>query len=248
MLRDIICGTDRYVNAGEVFLTPDELGAAHRPFNYWSMMREAGLLKHWRGKPEEELANLAAYCSALRVKAGDRLPCVDIKPAYLASLDRAILRRVPLIVEGLAEQGFHFIHLRRRNLLEQVASLARARTTGEWAKSGGREAGCDTVKVTLDPATIVGRMNSLRVTSEAIEKMLRPYRPTELIYEEMTADGMPTEDLRRRLARECGVEVAADYAPRLRKLSPPLDALVANLDVIRRELEGTPDESFLPRR
>lgn len=248
LLREMIAATKSHADAGEVFLPPDEMPPFPRPFNYWFLMGEAGLLTAWRGSTQKELANVATYYGMLRDKVGDRLPCIDVKPSYLASLDRSISRTVPLIVEGLAEQGFHFIHLQRRNLLEQVASLARAQMTGQWAMRRGTGVERDTVRMTLDPATILGRLNSLRLASETVTTMLRGFRPTELFYEELTENSMPSADLRQLLATECGVEVAEEYTPRNVKVSPPLDALVDNLEAIRRALEGTPYEDFLPRR
>ena len=238
LLRDILDGTKAYANAGEVLLPLDETKAFHLPFNYWQVMVETNRATVWRGSEEKEMANVAAYCALIGERAGERLPCIDLKPSYMAVLDRAFGRRIPLIIKALAAQGYHFIHVRRRNLLEQKVSLDRAQLTRQWIRSADEPANAG-IKVTVDTAQLVSQLDFLKRSAESVETMLRDFRPTEVFYEGLLDNGQPSADLRDRLQKSCGVTIAADYVPRIGKISPEPEGLIENIEAVRACLKGT---------
>jgi LPS sulfotransferase NodH len=243
LLRDILVGTKAYANAGEILLPPDETQAFHLPFNYWHVMQETGRATVWRGSEEKEMANVAAYCALIGERAGERLPCIDLKPSYMSVLDRAFGRRIPVIIKALAAQGYHFIHVRRRNLLEQKVSLDRAQLTRQWIRSADEPATAGT-KVTVDTALLVSQRDFLKRSAEAVETMLRDFRPTDVFYEDLLENGHPSADLRDRLKKGCGVAAAADYVPRIGKISPEPEGLIENIAAVRACLKGTAYQAF----
>ncbi len=245
LLRDIISGTGDYVNANEIFLPPGQTGRQTQPFNFWRVMDGIGLRS---GPPTSRLQAEAAFAEYMRIvseRAGGKGLCIDIKHAHIASLGEQNGEK--LLFPVLAGLGACFIHLRRRNILEQVASHRRALLTKEWIRNDWllSHRPVQDVRITFDMNKLINELTWHEKSQQQLLDLVLPFDPLVLHYEDLLEDGKPSHLLRESLASVMQLHVREDYEPSLMKISPPLDHLVENMEEVRRILQGTRFERYL---
>jgi LPS sulfotransferase NodH len=233
-LRAAIAAGGAIVNLDEPF-NPD-LG--DRPYRFDRFLRsEIAADTAWRMDAKGADAILARYFERL-VREGNGSPVlVDIKddelrivewPATDASAEPRVLRHI-------LKAGYPIVRLERRDLLAQYASVRRAMLTGEWVTTdSARPAG---PSLRLDYELARRHMAMIGNTCHNVRRWIR-HHPAVLTlrYETLIENDRLAEPARRSLSAFLGTPIVEGTGRMPRKLAPPLDRLVANLDEIGRRL------------
>ena len=233
-LRAAIAAGGAIVNLDEPF-NPD-LG--DRPYRFDRFLRsEIAADPAWRMDAKGADAVLARYFKRL-VREGNGSPVlIDIKddelrivewPATGASAEPRVMRHI-------LKAGYPIVRLERRDLLAQYASVQRAMLTGDWVMTDGTRPGGPSLR--LDYELARRHMAMTGDTCHNVRRWIRSHRPVlSLTYETLIADDRLTEAARDALSAFLGTAVVDDRTPMPRKLAPPLDQLIANLDEIKNRL------------
>lgn len=144
-------------------------------------------------------------------------------------------------VRHLRDDGFVFIHLRRRNLLQQVVSHERAVGSGTW-HHWNKEPHASAIEV--DVPSLIFWMRFIEVHDQVMAEMTHDCSRFELFYEDHLQDAEAHQGTVDLIASRLGLGVAPVKA-RMTKIAPRLASSIRNLDEVRDALSGTRFEKFL---
>ena len=215
-------------------------------------------------QPEHSLDLFRGYVEEARGDhRGSQVLLLDVKRECLHVVYRAWqpVRSVPAVIEETRLQGWHALHVTRRNHLRRLVSNERARKTGVYhrldradslpgepsdsGKSG--EAGA----VALSPHGLVRKLDEFETDRLFLSTFFSGHeRFLEIDYDEMfeSRDGATgfSASLLEKVAAFLGIEPKFNPLPRQSKLnSGPLHELIKNYDEVESALRGTPHASLL---
>ncbi len=254
LLRTLADQSRVYRLAFEFLLPPNN--TLWEQVNFWSVLNSIGrsCVCQWprNGRLGEEF--FSVYYEEVFRRAGGRPLWFDVKYTHLFLFEDGPGPGRPRMVELFAERSAAFIHVRRRNLLEQHLSLLRAVKTGEWRRSAGtveRKRNPQPVAeplVRVDARRVLATLRDLRRREQHLESMFASvpgYRP--LWYEDMLSGGRAAPQVVNFFRDLHGVQLPAETVPTILKISPPPDRLVENYAELQAALAGTEFEAMLPR-
>jgi hypothetical protein len=145
-------------------------------------------------------------------------------------------------LSALHRKGWKIIHLRRRNIVRQAASLLIARKTGEWHREAQEDAHHQ--KVLLDCREFLGQIRGQRNITAKEDALLRKYPHLSVDYEPFCRTGGYQETSERIF--EClGLSPCVVTTKFLRMHAGPLREYIENYDEVVRVLDGTEYGSLL---
>ena len=229
----IATGTD-IVNLDEPF-NPD-LG--DRPYRFDRFLRsEIAADPDWRMEAKSADAILARFFERLVREGNGRPVLIDIKDDQLRTVDWVATgpSAEPRVMRHILKAGYPIVRLERRDLLAQWASLRRAVRTGEWVMTDDAQPTGPTLR--LDYERTRRHVALTGDTCHNVRRWIRDH-PTvlPLTYETLIDGGRLAGPARDALSAFLGTPIAGGNSRMPRKLAPPLEQLVANLDEIRRRL------------
>lgn len=216
--------------SGEVFKT------GRRPYKepdgYWAFCREAPLnrLRHYVARRR----NCQVFLTRLLSRPGAR--AIGFKMMYSHAL------RYPQVIDYIRRGGLRVIHVTRRNYLRTLISRDVARLTGVYHRTAG-SATSSRESITLDPSTLVQRLQNVSREEQAWDELLRGHSAVhKLSYEDFVESrAAVTQGLLQFL--ELGY---ATLSSTLEKLNPSdLRQLIRNYDEVEAVLKPTPFHSLL---
>lgn len=233
-LRAAIAAGTGIVNLDEPF-NPD-LG--DRPYRFDRFLRgEIAADPAWRMEATGADAILARYFERLVREGNGRPVFIDIKDDQLRTVDWVATgsSAEPRIMRHILKAGYPIVRLERRDLLAQWASVRRAVRTGEWVMTDDASPGDATLRLDYERTR-----RHMALTGDACHNVRRWIRDhpsvLSLGYETLIDGGRLAEPARVALSAFLGTPIASGTGRMPRKIAPPLDRLVANLDEIRRRL------------
>jgi len=149
---------------------------------------------------------------------------------FLNGPDRGFARR-------LADEGFAFIHIRRRNVVRQVLSHLRARTDGEWHPTDGTEVTGTTVRI--DPLIMIAQARLIEIHDDGLCWMLEDLPTRTLWYEDDLRDANAQQSTVDGICGMLGIEPKPVRTSLKRIARPSLEDEIDNLEEIRRVISGT---------
>lgn len=253
LLRTVADQSGAYRLAFEFLLPPNN--PLWEQVNFWSVLDSIGRPGgcRWPRDGHHGDESFAAYFAEVTRRAEGHPLWFDVKYSQLFLFEDAPGADRPRLIERFAERSAAFVHVRRRNLVEQHLSLLRAVQTGEWRRSaksvmpGRGHDGTAEPTVRVDVRNIVATLRELRRRERHLESMLGSdpgYR--SLFYEDLLSEGRPSPQVAALFRDLHGVELPADLTPSILKISPPPDRLVENYGELRAALAGTEFAAMLP--
>ena len=239
------------------FLLPPKPKLPQMEVNFWSVLDSIGqsCLCRWPRDGRRGQETFPAYLDELTRRAAGRPLWFDVKYVHLFLFEDGPFPGRPKLVELFAERSALFVHVRRRNLVEQHLSLLRASQTGEWRRPRNAGRKCQPPEdateptVRIDARSIVDSLRALRRREELLESMLSAdpaYR--SLWYEDMLVGERPSPQVKALFRDLHGIELPSDLTPGVVKIAPPPDRLVENYGELCAALAGTEFESMLPEK
>lgn len=144
----------------------------------------------------------------------------------------------PGLLRFIAKLDLPVVHLRRANVFAQYCSQIYAETTGIWAKTDkkrGRRR-----KIRIDTGRCLKHMSDVAARAERVRGWLRKGRYWELEYEKLLVDSQFSSDVVDTFSEVFGNRPAVPLKTRYKKVTPPLQQVIANGDEVLERLEGTP--------
>ena len=215
-------------------------------------------------QPEHSLELFRGYVENARgAHRGSQALVLDAKRECLHVVYRTWqpVRSVPAVIEETHLQGWHALHVTRRNHLRRLVSNERARKTGVYHRPGpagsllgesgdpGKSGGAG--PVALSSHQLVRKLDEFEADRAFLSAFFADHeRFLEIDYDEMfeSRDGGTgfSASLLEKVAAFLGVEAKFDPLPRESKLtSGPLHELIKNYDEVESALRGTPHASLL---
>jgi len=235
-LRAAIAAGGAIVNLDEPF-NPD-LG--DRSYRFDRFLRdEIAADSGWRMDAGNADAILARYFGRLAREGNGKPVLVDIKDDELRIIEWPATgaSAEPRVMRHILKAGYPIIRLERRDLLAQCASVRRAIETGEWVMTDRATPAGPTLR--LDYERTRRHMAMTGDSCHNVRRWIRDHPAVlTLTYETLIAGDRLADPARHALSRFLGVPIADGGGPMPRRLAPPPDRLVANLDEIRRRLAG----------
>lgn len=143
----------------------------------------------------------------------------------------------------MSDADIAFIHLTRRNYLRTIVSLDIAFKTKQWGLSADRRQEQKPKTITLDPATLVARIEEIKRYEEVARERLQGRQVLELVYEELVEN--PTQEF-ERIGGFLGIKGVSDRDISYVKQNPePLENLIINYDEVYALLVETKFAAFL---
>jgi LPS sulfotransferase NodH len=149
---------------------------------------------------------------------------------FMSGPDRGFAHR-------LADEGFVFVHLRRRNVVRQVLSHLRARESGEWHPRDDADAAATTVSI--DPLRMIAQARLIEIHDEGLGWMLEGLPTRELWYEDHLRDAATQQSTVDGICEMLGIQSRPVRTSLSRIARPKLEDEIDNLDEIRRVISGT---------
>lgn len=144
----------------------------------------------------------------------------------------------------VAERSFKIIHLTRANRLRTVISTEIAFRTGQWTQSRKSESmPADARRVSLDPATLIQRIERIRVGELRTRQRFMDRPLLEVVYETMVSQPAVTF---KQIGDFLGVHEIDPGQIGIRRQNPEsLAQLLVNYDEVRQALMGTEYARYL---
>jgi len=243
MLQSMLKASGGFAVAHEIFLPP---GRSVPRFNYWMVLDSLGeaSICRWPYSRSHSQDQLRLYYEEVLRRAEGKPLVFDIKYDWMFQTLPA--PGTPLVMDFFDGQQAAFLHVRRRNLLEQYVSDVRAVKTGEWvrpsaSKGRSRDAGENApIMVRIDTSGIERILKGRSRLVEEMAGLLRGVATCGTIdYEDMLQDGHASPALVSLIRELTGIEIPADVVPLLEKIALPLEEIVENYDDLRACLAGT---------
>ncbi len=197
--------------------------------------------------PDQVDAALDAFFADALGESSKAMALASVKYGHLNCLNPAIydLLSPPYLGKWLRDGGRPVIHLVRRNLLKQHASLEKSLTTREWVDYDSDNARPDSQQIKLETSTLVARLTAAYREVQFVDGLLQA-RPNSCLiyYEDILEDGHLSRNVADMLAMLLGPYKSLP-SPVTRKMSPSLSALVSNYSAVCDVLRGTAFESML---
>lgn len=210
-------------------------------------------------QPEHSLDMFRAYVAWVRkTSRGKRVVVLDIKRECLHVVYRGWnpVGGAPAVLEETREQGWHALHLTRRNHLRRLLSNERARARGVYHRpvapsDPGRMEAPGETPVRLSTHRLVAKLDELEADRLSLGKFFVDHENyLEIDYDEMfeaSESGTTfSASVVQKLATFFGLEPEFDPAPRESKLSAgSLPEMVENYEEVETALRGTRYEELL---
>ncbi len=213
-------------------------------------------------QPEHSLDMFRAYVARTQKKfRRSRVVALDAKRECLHVIYRGWNRvgAVPAVLEESRAQGWHALHVTRRNHLRRLLSNVRAQERGVYhrpvAGLRGSAAPAEVageMPVRLSTHRLVAKLDELEADRLSLGKFFVNHENyLEIDYDEMFDASEPgttvfSDLVRQKLATFFGLEPKFDPIPSELKLSEgSLPELVENYDELERTLRGTRYEALL---
>jgi LPS sulfotransferase NodH len=144
--------------------------------------------------------------------------------------------RPKLFFDGLAADGFTFVHLARRDLLRQALSFVRARASEVWHLDGAHQ---PVPPTTVDVVELISSMHWIEDQEVRLASLLAGLPVRRLWYEDHLERDNDRRETLRHLFAEAGLE-PYEVPDALTKQTPTaLTDVVTNLTEIEDRLRGT---------
>jgi LPS sulfotransferase NodH len=137
-----------------------------------------------------------------------------------------------------ADPSIAVIHLKRRNILEQYASLRVAHETNVWSSTTAGGPAPEPIR--LDPEACRRHFEEVRAQESACDALFG-VRARTVAYEDLIADRTAAMGA---VAAHIGVELKPAKAALVRQRTEPLTTAIANYAELRDHFAGSPWESF----
>lgn len=241
LLRSLIRQDQRFFNVGE-FLNPTH---AAGPGNFWGkphlfQAREFNAVSDRHGR----FRVLQDYVAELIAENPNKHVLADFKYGNAGVVDRnwRPADHTPDILISFMKVGANFIHLRRKNVLEQFCSHELAVETEIWVERVGtpKPKILEDHKIVVDTDGLVRDLQRIELRVTIADAWLEnSNRVLETWYEDILVDGELSPKLRAELNELTGVELDTTGIPGTQKIAPPLKELIANYDEVCETLHGT---------
>ncbi len=165
---------------------------------------------------------------------------IDIKYSSFHHLDSfyRLAGDLPGVIDIIRTLDLPVVHLRRRNLFARYCSLVHALETDVWATTTGPGA---FQPFAIDTADCLDHMSRTAAIAAQVDGWFEGRRIHQLEYETLwERDGRWSPVVSRTFEDIFGAPVAPLSEPRLRKVTPPLHALIKNRADVIAALSGTP--------
>jgi LPS sulfotransferase NodH len=195
------------------------------------VLAEGEVLRH---APQFTRAFLRGRVHAARRAGAD---AYVFKLAALQLVFPRAIQQPTLLFADLAADGFHFIHLSRRDRIRQALSFVRAQETGSFhprtdsAALGGTQM--------VDPVELIGTLHWLEQQEAHLTAAMTGLDVRHLTYEDNLEDPVRRRATLATLFADLGVETVCEESD-LRPATPrPLGDAIANLDEVLDALRRT---------
>lgn len=237
VLKNMLSQSHVIHNFGEVFHTWNR-DEPHNFFNFQRSPAESGTpfeLMGW----DDKAKLFSRYARKLESLTAKPVHLLDIKYASWHHLNPLYygFSNPPLLVKILAEHHAAIVHVVRHDVLAQVLSEELAFGRGVWhsVDPGASE---PFEKIVPRPDTIVDRVRQNITEATLMRSFFETYdRYTELCFEETIVDNQLSENARSSIGAVLGRDIGGPFQTAFRKVSPPIEHYVGNLDAILEALE-----------
>jgi LPS sulfotransferase NodH len=200
------------------------------------------LNRHPRMRCEGEILSRPAYDALRYVRGRARLARIRGVDAYGFKLVAQQARSLgdaaddPTLLETLARDGFTFARLRRKNLLRQALSHARAMDRGRWHARG-----VDSIQepTNIDPVQLIFTMRGLETREQWLDRALAGVEAVELSYEDDIEDPTRRADTIGRIFAAVGLEPHVVRSDLLKQTPVDIRDAIANTEEVGDVLSRT---------